>query len=91
MNSETVYDSVVGNQKYDKHKTEQREEPAVLDTINTIAFLKMNNEMKLTCVLVYRNDAMFVGRINNCVIIFNNDDVSLQFIGQNRDQCTVNM
>ena len=43
--------------------------------INKIAFLKINNEMKLTFVLVYRNDAMFAGRINNCVIIFNNDVV----------------
>ena len=52
-----------------KHKTEWREEPAVLDTINTIAFLKINNEMKISFVLVYCNDAVFVDRINNCVII----------------------
>ena len=31
--------------------------------------------MKITFVFVYRNDAMFAGRINNCVIIFNNDFV----------------
>ena len=64
-----------------KHKNEQREEPAVLNTISTIAILKINNEMKLTFVFVYRNDAMFSGRINNCVIIFNNGVVSLRCIG----------
>ena len=36
---------------------------------------KINNEMKLTFVFVYRNDAMFAGNINDCVIIFNNDVV----------------
>ena len=74
-----------------KYKTEQQEEPAVLDTINTIALLKINNEMKLTFVLVYCNGAMFSGIINNCVIIFNNDVVSLRCIGWTRDQCIVNM
>ena len=74
-----------------KYKTEQREEPSVLDTINTIAFLKINNEMKLTFVLVYRNDAMFARRINNCVIIFNNGVVSSQCIGRKRDHCIVDM
>ena len=58
-----------------QYKTEQREEPAVLDTIITITFLKINNEMKLTFVLVYRNDAMFAGNIKDCVIICNNDVV----------------
>ena len=69
---------VIKNMK--KHKIEQREEPEVIDTINTIAFLKINNEMKLTLVLVYRNDEIFAGRINNCVIIFNNDVVSVRCI-----------
>ena len=34
---------------------------------------KINNEIKLTFVFVYRNDAMFSGNINDCVIIFNNN------------------
>ena len=33
--------------------------------------LKINNEMKITFVFVYRNYAMFAGNINNCVIICN--------------------
>ena len=37
--------------------------------------LKINNEMNLTFVFVYRNDAMFAGNINNCVIMCNNDVV----------------
>ena len=74
-----------------KHKIEQREEPEVIDTINTIAFLKINNEMKLTFVLVYRNDAMFACIKNNCVIIFNNNVVSLRCISRKRDQCIINM
>ena len=57
-----------------KHKTEQQEEPAVFDTINKIEF-KKNNDMKLTFVCDYHNDAMFAGRIKNSVIIFNNDVV----------------
>ena len=36
---------------------------------------KINNEMKLTFVFVYFNDAMFAGNINYCVIICNNDVV----------------
>ena len=74
-----------------KHKTEQREEPVVLDTTRKIAFLKINNEMKLNFVIVYRNDAIFSGRMKNCVIILNNGVVSLRCIGQKRDQCIVNM
>ena len=62
VNSDMVQDLVVGNQKYEKHKTEQREKLAVLDTINTIAFLKINNEMKLNFVFVYRYDAIFAGK-----------------------------
>ena len=42
--------------------------------------------MKLTFVFVYFNDAMFAGRINNCVIIFNNDVVRSKIIGRKRDQ-----
>ena len=74
-----------------KNKTEQREEPAVIDTINTIAFFLINNEMKLTFVLVYHNDAMFAGRINHFVIIFNNGVVSPRCIGRNKYYCIVNM
>ena len=36
---------------------------------------KINNEMKLTFVFVYRNDTMFAGNIKNCVIMCNNDVV----------------
>ena len=36
---------------------------------------KINNEMILTFVFVYHNDAMFAGNINDCVIICNNDVV----------------
>ena len=36
---------------------------------------KINNEMKLTFVFVYRNDAIFSGNINDCVVICNNDIV----------------
>ena len=36
---------------------------------------KINNDMKLTFVFVYRNGAMFAGNINDCVIICNNDVV----------------
>ena len=72
VNSKTVQYLVVGNQKYEKHKTEHQEEPEVLDTINTIAFSKINNEVKLTFVLVYREYSMFAGIIHICVIIFNN-------------------
>ena len=36
---------------------------------------KINNEMILTFVFVYYNDAMFAGNINDCVIICNNDVV----------------
>ena len=53
-----------------KHKTEQQEEPAVLDTINKIAFLKINNEMKLSFVLVYCNDAMNKYKVNFHFIIY---------------------
>ena len=34
---------------------------------------KINNEMKLTFVFVYCNNAMFAGNINDSVIICNND------------------
>ena len=47
--------------------------------------------MKLTFVLVYKKYAMFAGRINNSVIILNNDVVSSRCIGRKRDQCIVNM
>ena len=73
------------------YKTEQQEEPVVLNTIKTIAFLKINNEMKLTFILVYCNNAMFPGGINSCVIIFNNNVASSRYIGRKRDQCIVNM
>ena len=33
---------------------------------------KINNEMKLTFVLVYRKDEFFAGSINYYVVIFNN-------------------
>ena len=36
---------------------------------------KINNEMILTFVLVYRSDAMVAGNINDCLIICNNDVV----------------
>ena len=36
---------------------------------------KINNEIKLTFVFVYRNDTMFAININDCVIICNNDVV----------------
>ena len=36
---------------------------------------KINKEMKLTFVFVYRNDEMFAGNINDCVIICNNEVV----------------
>ena len=74
-----------------KPKTEQQEDPEVLDIINKIDFLKINNEMKLTFVFVYCNNAMFDGRIKNFVIIFNNDVVSSRCIGRKRDHCIVNM
>ena len=47
----------------------------VLDTINTITSLEINNEMKLTFVLVYREDAIFAGSKNDYVVISNNDVV----------------
>ena len=34
---------------------------------------KINNEMKINFVFVYRNNAMFAGNIKDCVIICNND------------------
>ena len=52
---------------------------------------KINNEMNLTFVFIYRNAAMFAGNINNCMIICNNDVVKLSCIGQNKDQFIVNM
>ena len=36
---------------------------------------KIYNEMKLTFVFIYRNDAMFDGNKNYCVIIRHNDIV----------------
>ena len=66
---------VVTHNVWKRRKKQQREVLAVLDTINTTAILKINNEMKLTFVFVYRNDAMFAGNTNDCVIIFNNDVV----------------
>ena len=41
---------------------------------NNRAF-KINNEIKLNFVFVYRNDAIFSGNINDCVIICNNNVV----------------
>ena len=36
---------------------------------------KIDNDIKLNFVFVYRKDEMFAGNINNCVIICNNDVV----------------
>ena len=57
-----------------RRKTQQLEEAAVLDAIKNCVF-KMNNEMTLTFVLVYREDAMFSSSKKDYVIIFNNDFV----------------
>ena len=58
-----------------RRKTQQKEEPAVLDAINKTAFKKIINEMTLNFVLVYGKDAMFAGSIKDYVIIFNNNFV----------------
>ena len=36
---------------------------------------KINNGMKPTFVFVYRNGAMFAGRMTDCEVIFNNNVV----------------
>ena len=53
-------------------KTQHQEEPAVLDGIKK-SVSESINEMPLTFVLVYREDAMFARSIKDDVIIFNND------------------
>ena len=57
-----------------RRKTQQQEEPAVLDTIKNFVF-RVINKMTLTFVLVYRKDAMFSNSIKDDVIIFNNNFV----------------
>ena len=42
---------------------------------NHNGYFKINNEMILTFVFIYGNDAMVAGNMNNCVIICNNDVV----------------
>ena len=50
------------------HKTQQQEEPAILDVINKIALKKIINEMPPNFVLVYREDSMFARSIGEYVI-----------------------
>ena len=55
-----------------RHKTQQQEEPAVLDAIKNCVS-KIINGIPLTSMLVYLEDAMFARSIEENVIIFNNN------------------
>ena len=55
-----------------RSKTQQQEEPVVLDAIKKIVSIIING-MPLTFVLVYLEDAMFAHSIGKNVIIFNNN------------------